>query len=234
MKKWTLMLLILTLFPSLFMTEASAQDQTTTPVQFEEGDSLSIVDEDVEFKQLDNYLNVPNNKTWTFTFNNNINPLSIAPNSLYVLDSKGNNVNSLIINDNQQTVTVLPPPNRYLEGETYSIYFTSMLESSNGIPLSTNYQFNFSVASLENTKLDQENENMSVNSMEIATIDAYKNESNKLEEDFDIVQINKKHHQRNLHMWLHYDEQQFLYTPNSFYVRIKELMIRIYTPPVYY
>ncbi|OLO27591.1 hypothetical protein BTR23_19995 [Alkalihalophilus pseudofirmus] len=233
MKIWSLTLLILTLYVLSITTEAKAQTTPLFKVEYEEADPKKPFNEGNVFKPLGVYQDVPNNKTWSFTFNDNINSATIAPNSLYVLDATGTKVDSLIINDNEQTITVLPPPNRYLEGETYSIYFTSKLKSSTGVPLLNNYQLKFSVGYSENLISDPEDEFKYNIPIETSIIKTYKSQSNESIKEFDIVNINGKQEHFESPMVSSFD-QTFIYTPNSFYAKIKEMMIRKYTPPVYY
>ncbi|WP_216830770.1 Ig-like domain-containing protein [Alkalihalobacterium elongatum] len=198
------------------------------PVEYKQGDTIRIFNEDVVFESLGYYEDVPHNKTWTFTFSDQINPDTIAPNTLFVLDSIGNKVDSLIINDNEQTVTILPPPSRYLESETYSIYFTAMLKSVYNAPLVNGYKLSFTINGEESHDTYDELANGLSHKGKIR-----KSVNNELtgNNSFDIISINENQDQFNSPIEL---ENPFIYTPMSFYTKIKEIMIKMYTPPVYY
>ncbi|MFV8830284.1 hypothetical protein [Alkalihalobacterium sp. APHAB7] len=57
--------------------------------------------------------------------------------------------------------------------------------------------------------------------------------SERLTNEFDLVSINEK--QNNTTITMEFNEQDpLIYTPISFYTKLKEIMVKIYTPPVYY
>lgn len=104
---------------------------------------LFNVDDAFELVEIDTP--VPINKTWTITFNYELNPETITNESLFVLDSKGNKLTNFIVNDGRKNVTILPPTDNYATDETYVIYITPLVTSKSGKSLNTGYQIPFSV-----------------------------------------------------------------------------------------
>ncbi|MDE5415445.1 Ig-like domain-containing protein [Alkalihalobacterium chitinilyticum] len=235
MKKRSTTLLILPLLLSIITPEASAVSLSTDDVTYEiKEQTTRITNVDIPLKTIGTYINVPNNKIWTFTFSNHIHPVTLSSKSLYVLDSQGKTVDSLIINDHEQTVTVLSPPNRYLEGETYTIFITSLLQSISNEPLMDDYQLHFTINSSNLTHSNRKIEEINDNALEYKFIGpSQSQQASELTDGFDLISINATHDTSNLTLGFH-EQDPFIYTPVSFYTKLKEMMIKMYTPPVYY
>ncbi|MEB1805721.1 MAG: Ig-like domain-containing protein [Bacillaceae bacterium] len=234
MKKRLKALLILTLLLFIGTPEAPAAYLSTDGVTYETKEQTpGIVNVDIPFITIGTYFNVPNNKTWTLTFNEHIHPVTISPNSLYILNSQGKTVDSLIINDHEQTVTVLPPPNRYLEGETYTIFITSQLKSVSNEPLMNDYQLHFTINNSNLTHSNNKIEEINDNALEYTFIKPSQSQQASELNEFDLISINQTH-DKAIHSMSFHEQEPSIHTPVSFYTKLKEMMIKMYTPPVYY
>ncbi|WP_026675097.1 Ig-like domain-containing protein [Alkalihalobacterium bogoriense] len=121
------------------------------PKDVAEPESITLVNEEVAFEQLaENHIVQPD-KSWSISFSSPIANHSITDNNLYLLDSNGKKMDSFIIHDGSQTITILPPKGNYTPGETYSIYLTEGIVSTENVPLKKGYQLTFTVEDTDKT-----------------------------------------------------------------------------------
>ncbi|MFF2753479.1 Ig-like domain-containing protein [Psychrobacillus sp. NPDC058041] len=83
-------------------------------------------------------LNVKPNKTWTITFNKEVDPASIDSNSIFVLDQFGEKKNGEVtLSADRKRVLVSPPLEGYTNSETYTLHITNNIKDKDGNPIST-------------------------------------------------------------------------------------------------
>lgn len=85
------------------------------------------------------------NKSWTITFNDVVDPSTVNAQTIYVVDSKQNNMN-VSLQPSGETVRVDAPIAHYTAGETYTLVITNAVTSKHGIPLTTTIQKSFTIA----------------------------------------------------------------------------------------
>ncbi|UOE95358.1 Ig-like domain-containing protein [Alkalihalobacillus sp. LMS39] len=115
------------------------------PKDVAEPESITLVNEEVAFEQLTKNNIVQPDKSWSVSFSSPIANHSITDNNLYLLDSNGKKMDPFIIHDGSQTITILPPKGNYTPGETYSIYLTEGIVSTENVHLKKGYQLTFTI-----------------------------------------------------------------------------------------
>jgi hypothetical protein len=92
-------------------------------------------------------------KEITITFNKDLDKNSVTKDSIYVADSRGNKVETVLkYNPIEETVTVTPSK-YYNAGEVYYLYITDKLLSTSGKSISKNIKYSFNIG---NIVLDKE------------------------------------------------------------------------------
>ncbi|RFU61097.1 carboxypeptidase regulatory-like domain-containing protein [Peribacillus glennii] len=82
--------------------------------------------EETSYKTLPSKKNVPLDKEWTISFNNELEPASINEQNVFVLDSSGNIVStSAYVHDNDKQVLVRPPSEGYKANTSYTLFVES-------------------------------------------------------------------------------------------------------------
>lgn len=95
---------------------------------------------------MDDAHNVNQNKTWTITFNKEVNPSSIHASSVYVLDQFGEKKHGAItVSSDRKSVIITAPIEGYTPSETYTLYITNSIKDDLGKPLSKNIQKKFTI-----------------------------------------------------------------------------------------
>jgi len=95
---------------------------------------------------MDDAHNVNPNKTWTITFNKEVNPSSIHASSVYVLDQFGEKKHGAItVSSDRKSVIITAPIEGYTPSETYTLYITNSIKDDLGKPLSKNIQKKFTI-----------------------------------------------------------------------------------------
>lgn len=98
---------------------------------------------------MDDAINVRSDKTWTITFNKEVDSTSINSNSIYVLDQFGTKTNGKItVSSNRKSVIISPPAEGYTYSATYTLHITNSVKDENGKPLSTYNQKKFTIEAL--------------------------------------------------------------------------------------
>ncbi|WP_078552450.1 Ig-like domain-containing protein [Bacillus alkalicellulosilyticus] len=136
-------ILLLSLFAS--MTIYAEDTYTVGSVQSEQTEISSTIEGEKYVQQFTQQLVAPD-QTWTISFTSGINGDSITDESLYIVDSKGLKVETLVIFDGNNNVTILPPRDGYQPLEKYQIFIKD-IRSARGEKLAKNYQLSFTIQS---------------------------------------------------------------------------------------
>lgn len=125
------------------------------------GEQIHTLDDilhgDDEFLPIINDVEVHDNMIWTIEFNDEMNPSTITNKTLFILNSDGERVPTLIINDSMRTINILAPVDKYEVGETYYLYLTNEIESSTGEKMQERFILQFFIQNIDSleTELSQ-------------------------------------------------------------------------------
>ena len=107
--------------------------------------ATSISETKAETTKWKEKINVPADKEWVINFNSNLNPSSVDFNTIYVKDSYGILVDTVVEMDGDNRVRVKPPLKGYLPGEVYTLCISDGLKSKVGKSLSKSVELVFAV-----------------------------------------------------------------------------------------
>ncbi len=74
-------------------------------------------------------------KTWTITFNSEVDAHTVSEDTIYVIDENSHKVEGLTFTTKDKKVEVHAPTLGYDRGKTYTLHVTPAVQSSNGIAL---------------------------------------------------------------------------------------------------
>lgn len=92
---------------------------------------------------------VSRRKTWTIDFQRAVDPATVNPGHIFILDQGGNRVEVLLhLREDGRSVEVFHPQGDYTPGETYELFITRGVSSRGGTPLGYCYRMTFTVEPL--------------------------------------------------------------------------------------
>ncbi|WP_096201625.1 protease complex subunit PrcB family protein [Bacillus sp. FJAT-45350] len=113
------------------------------PVDKEKITQITLMDV-ADFIEKAQTKNVEAYKTWSITFNQELDYRAVTQNTLFVVDSEGERVDNLVINEGK-TIRIHPPFDHYEYGETYTLYGTQGLTSVSGNQLNNGFRMSFTI-----------------------------------------------------------------------------------------
>lgn len=85
-------------------------------------------------------------KVWTVEFNTAIDPKTIHSEDIYVVTVDGKQLfTPSYVQEDGRSITVLPPPDGYESGQTYTLFIKKQVQSANGRSLKAGYKMTFTV-----------------------------------------------------------------------------------------
>ncbi|MBA2175322.1 hypothetical protein H0266_10480 [Halobacillus locisalis] len=143
---------------------------------------------------MSSYADVSESKTWTITFNTEIDPTTVNEDSIKVSDLEGNMVGVQVDVISDKVVEVRSPSTGYEQGSTYLLRVSSGILSEEGVPLKEEIVLDFTIRSetADNQSDLGTHEHEIGESMDIYSPDVSLNSYGIEEQNIDLMGISKK------------------------------------------
>lgn len=97
------------------------------------------------YKSMGSFANVVKNKVWTIQFDEEVSPLPLTEDNIYIIDSKGKKLDSIDFSLKDSTHLLITNKYSYKSGETYYLYVKNEIKSAGGVPLNDSVSIKFQI-----------------------------------------------------------------------------------------